>query len=117
MPYFLVQASYGSDIKSLIKNPVDRAKLARENLEKIGVKVHAYFYYLGGDYDTLAIIEVKDNASLYAFHLASKASGWVKMSKKVPLLSPEEGLRAMQEAGKMLDGFMKIVPSDAKQSP
>lgn len=56
-------------------------------------------YYAFGDYDIVAIVQFPDNQSAAAFSLAGQAGGAVKAYKTTPLMSIEEGLAAMRQAG------------------
>ena len=51
-----------------------------------------------GDYDVVSIIDLPDNVSAAALSIAASASGAIKSIKTTPLMTTEEGVRAMEKA-------------------
>ena len=98
MAYYLVQARYTSSAwEAMLKNPQDRGEAIRPIVEKLGGKIHGFWYALG-DYDALAIVQMPDNASAAAFSLSAAASGGVSSFKTTALMTTEEGMQAMRKA-------------------
>ena len=98
MPLYMIQAAYTSEVwATFIKNPQNRAEQARQITETAGGQLLC-FYYAFGEYDAVAIAEFPDNVSASALAIAIAGGGAVKASKTTVLMSPEEGLEAMQKA-------------------
>jgi uncharacterized protein with GYD domain len=67
-------------------------------LEQLGGRfVHAFLAF--GDYDVVAICETPDNVSQSAFSLAAYATGHLTSVKTTPLVTVEDGMKAMGKAG------------------
>ena len=97
MPYYLLQAAYTPAAwAAQLKNPQDRSTAVRPILEQVGGRLES-FYYAFGEYDVVATIEAPDNVSAAAVALAVGASGAFKTFKTTPLMSVDEGLRAMRK--------------------
>ncbi len=98
MPHYLLQASYTPEACArMVENPQDRGEFVRPVIEKLGGKMIAAFYALG-DYDTIAFVELPDNASATAFSLAAASGGGIRGLKTTPLLTMAEGIEAMRKA-------------------
>ena len=98
MPQYLIQASYTAGAwANMIKNPQDRIQVVARSIEKPGGKVlHGWLAF--GEYDTISVIEMPDNASAAAFAMAISAAGACKSVKTTPPLSQEDGLAAAKKA-------------------
>ena len=95
MPTYMVQASYTSTAwNRLVQRPENRMEALRPVIEKLGGKVHAW-YYCWGDYDVMVLFDVPDNVNAAAASMAVAAGGAVKEIKTTHLLSPDEGFDAM----------------------
>src|SRR5882724_209355 len=95
MPTYMVQASYTSTAWSrLVQRPENRMEALRPVIEKLGGKLHAW-YYCWGDYDVVVLFDVPDNVNAAAASMAVAAGGAVKDIKTTPLMSPDEGFDAM----------------------
>ena len=94
----LVQFSYkGEAVQNLIKNPEDRSKVLRPLIEKLGGKLHA-FYYTYGDYDGFAIIELPDSVSTVAASLIAGNPATLSKIKTTIIITVEEAIEAMKKA-------------------
>jgi uncharacterized protein with GYD domain len=99
MPHYLIQASYSSEAaRALVGNPQDRSNAVRPVIESLGGKLISV-YMAFGEHDTIAIVEMPDNASAAAFAMAAAAGGGISSVKTTPLLTIEEGVEAMRKAG------------------
>jgi uncharacterized protein with GYD domain len=102
MPLFLHQWSYKDDqIKRMLIEDTDRAEVVRIAIEAFGGTLRS-FYYCFGMYDGLAISEFPDSATAFSCLLSIAGQGRVRNVSTTALFSPEEGLRAMQNAGAVL---------------
>lgn len=101
MPSYMIQISYTPEtLAGFIKKPVDRTEAISKLVGKIGGKlVGSWFSF--GDYDAVIIVDGSDNVSAAACSLAVSASGAFKGFKTTPLLGIEEGMAAMNKAGKL----------------
>ena len=100
MPYYMLQASYTSEAwATLVKNPQNRLEVIRSAIEKLGGGIEGSWLAFG-EHDVVLICKLPDTLSAAAFSIAVAAGGALKSSKTTPLLTFEEGLKAMQQAGK-----------------
>ncbi len=94
----MVQFSYSPEaLQNLIKNPEDRSKVLRALIEKLGGKLHA-FYYTYGDYDGFAIIELPDSASTAAASLVASNPATISKLKTTVIITVQEAMEAMKKA-------------------
>jgi len=99
MASYLVQVTYNSDAwAAMLKHPEDRAEAVSKAIEKLGGKV-VNFWMAFGEYDVVGVLDMPDNVSAAAFGMAVAAGGACKHVKTTPLLSIEEGMKAMKKAG------------------
>ena len=100
MAHYLFQAAYTAEAwANMLKNPQDRIAVVAKAVENLGGSVVGGWLSFG-DYDTVAILEMPDNASAAAFAVAVAAGGACKSIKTTPLLSVEEGMEAEKKATK-----------------
>lgn len=98
MAFYMCQVSYSPDaLKTLIKKPHDRTKVVQAAVEKLGGKLHG-FWYAFGKYDAVLILEMPDNATAAALPLAAAASGALNSAHTTVLLSPTEAVAALKKA-------------------
>lgn len=90
MAKYLLKASYTVDgTKGLLKEGGSSRRAAvQKAIEGLGGKLEA-FYYIFGETDLIAIIDVPDAVAAAAFSLTSNAAGTAHLSTTV-LLTPEE---------------------------
>ena len=99
MPHYMTQFAYTSDAwAALAKNPQNREEVLRSLVEKLGGRLLA-FYYAFGEYDGMFITEMPDETTEAAAVLAAISPGHVKAMKTTVLLTTEQTLKAMREAG------------------
>ena len=99
MPFYLFQASYTPEAwAGLVKRPQDRARAIRPIIKKLkGRLVSLYLAF--GEYDVVGIAEMPNNEAAAAFSIAASAGGAVNAIKTTPLMTVQEGMRAMRQAG------------------
>jgi uncharacterized protein with GYD domain len=98
MAQFMVQVAYTSEAwKMLIQNPQNRLEMVRPVLEELGGNLEDGWFAFG-EYDLVAIVNLPDNTSAAAFSLAASAGGALKAIKTTPLMSIDEGVKAMRMA-------------------
>ena len=99
MARYMVQASYSNQgISDLVSNPQDRAAAVRPLIERMGGKLES-FDYAFGDYDAVIIAELPNNVAMAGLAMAVGASGALSSFKTTVLLSMEEAVEAMRQAG------------------
>ena len=98
MPFYLMRFSYTPEAWArLIKKPEDRRKVARAVVEKLGGKLHG-FWYSFGEHDGFLVIEAPDNVSAAAFSVGIAAGGSVRSAETTALLTVEETMVMLEKA-------------------
>jgi uncharacterized protein with GYD domain len=99
MAHYMLQASFTSEAwAKMVNEPQNREQAIRPVIEKLGGKLLGYWFAFG-ESDAVVIIQMPDNVSAAAASLAAAAGGAVKSVKTTPLMSVEEGMQAMRQAG------------------
>ena len=101
MPSYLIQFSYGPEaVAAFVKRPQDRRVVIQKLLDQVGgTLVGSWMSF--GEYDAAFIVEGSDNIGAAAISMAVTASGAFRSFKTTPLLTMEEGIEAMNKAGKL----------------
>ena len=100
MPLYLFQGAYTSAAwAGMVKKPQNRLRAIEGAVKKLGGSIVGGWLTFG-DYDYAIVCKLPNNTSAAAFSLAIGAGGAVKSGKTTPLLTFEEGLKAMRQAGK-----------------
>lgn len=98
MPTYMSQFTYTNEaLEALVKEPEDRGAVFREQVEKLGGKVHAFYHCLG-EYDGVTIYEVPDEATASALILTVKGPGHLKEVKTTELHTVETAMEGMRKA-------------------
>jgi uncharacterized protein with GYD domain len=98
MAHYLFQVAYTSEAwANMLKNPQDRIGAVAKAVQNLGGNVVGGWLSFG-DYDTVAILDMPDDASAAAFSMAVAAGGACKSVKTTPLLSAAEGMEAAKKA-------------------
>jgi uncharacterized protein with GYD domain len=99
MPHYLMQLSYTSEAwAGLAANPRNRIKDVEPVIKKAGMKL-VYSSLSFGEYDIIAIVDAPDNVSVAGLAVDFAGGGSIKDVKTTPLISWEDGVRAMRKAG------------------
>lgn len=95
----MIQAAYSTEAwASQVTNPQNRLEQLEPVLARLGGSIEsAYFTF--GEYDIVAITQFPDNRAAAALSMAAASSGSVKNLKTTPLMTIEEGVEAMGQAG------------------
>jgi uncharacterized protein with GYD domain len=101
MAHYLLQLSYTSEAwAGLVKTPRNRIKDVEPVIRKAGMKlVNSYMSF--GEYDIVVIVDAPDNVSVAGLAMDFAAGGSIKDMKTTPLISWEDGVKAMRKAGKI----------------
>ena len=98
MPFYLMRFSYTPEAWArLIKKPEDRRDVARGVVEKLGGKLHG-FWYAFGEHDGLVLIEAPNNGSAAAFSIGISAGGSIRTAEMTVLLTVEETIESLNKA-------------------
>lgn len=99
MPKYLVQTAYTPESwASMTSTPQDRLEAVRPAIESLGGRLESG-YLSFGEYDLIAVVDFPDNVSAAAFSISVAAKGGVKAFKTTPLMTMDEAVAAMQQAG------------------
>ena len=100
MPIYMLQASYTPQAwATLVKKPQNRAEVVRNAVEKLGGTLEGCWLAFG-EHDVVIICKMPDAVSAATFAIAAAAGGALKSTRTTPLLTIEEGLEAIKQAGK-----------------
>ena len=101
MPHYLIQAAYSPEaMAALTKNPQNRFEVIQGLLKNMGGRLEAG-YFCFGEYDVAMIVELPDNTAAASLAIGVAGTGSLKSLKTTPLLTADEGLAAMQGAGRL----------------
>jgi uncharacterized protein with GYD domain len=90
MGKYLIEASYTTDgVKGLLKEGGSARRAAVERLVKAAGGTLDSYYFVFGDDDVIAVVDLPNNATMAAVSLAISAAGAATTAVRV-LLSPEE---------------------------
>jgi uncharacterized protein with GYD domain len=81
----------------LIKKPEDRRVVARTVVEKLGGKLHG-FWYAFGEHDGFLLIEAPNNVAAAAFSVGISAAGSLRSAETTVLLTVEETIEMLEKA-------------------
>ena len=116
MAFYLVRAKVAQDfMKALVERPEDRLVTTTRLLQGIGGRLHYYFFCFG-EYDIVLIYELPDNVSSAALSMVLTSSGTVTVCETTPLLTMEEAITAMGQAGDAV-GIYQPPGRTAKSGP
>ena len=97
MPFYLMRFSYTPDAWArLIKNPEDRRVVARAVVEKLGGKLHGFWYGFG-EHDGFVLFEAPDNVSAAALSVGIAARGSLRSAETTVLLTVEETIEMLKK--------------------
>src|SRR5688572_5950871 len=101
MPLYLSKFSYTPETWArLVVKPEDRRKAAQSYIESVGGKLHGFWYACGSS-DGYNLWEAPDNVSMAAVALAINGGGALSAIETTVLLTVEETLDALQQAGQI----------------
>lgn len=108
MPHYLLQISFTADaIAKMVENPENRLESVIPVVQALdGSFVGSWLSF--GKYDSAAIVEMPNEISVKAFSMAAMAGGALSHFHITPLMSFEDGIHAMQLAGRL----NYVAPSD-----
>ncbi len=101
MGSYMIQVSYTPEAwAAQLKHPQNRIEAIRPMVERNGAKITGAWYAFG-DSDLIMIVEGGDNQTAAASVLVAAAGGAVSSIKTTVLMSIDEGLAAIKQAGEV----------------
>ena len=98
MAFYLMRFSYTPEAWArLIRQPEDRRDVARAVVEKVGGKLHGFWYGFGGQ-DGFVLIEAPNNVAAAAFSVGISAGGSLRSAETTVLLTVEETMAMLEQA-------------------
>ena len=102
MAFYLVRAKVSQDyMQALVERPEDRLVTTTRLLQSVGGRLHYYFFCFG-EFDIVLIYELPDNVSAAALSMVMSSSGTITEMETTPLLTMEEAISAMSQAGEVV---------------
>jgi uncharacterized protein with GYD domain len=102
MAMYLARAKFSKDaMRALVERPEDRLITTTRFLQGIGGRLHNYFFAFG-EHDIILIYELPDNVSAAALAMVLTSSGSCTEVDTTVLLTMEEAIAAMNQAGKAM---------------
>jgi uncharacterized protein with GYD domain len=112
MPLYMIQFSYTSEAwAALAKNPENRAEGISALAQKMGGRL-VDVYYCFGEYDGVVLAELPNDTAATATVIAAVAPGHVKATRTTRLMTVNEAMAAMKQAG----GVAYAAPAAMEQS-
>ena len=99
MGHYLIQAKF-TDVAwaSMAAKPQDRKELLAKVVGRLGGQIKDYWLSFG-EYDAFVVVELPSDVKAEALQIAGMAGAGFKTLKTTSLLSVEEGMEAMKDAG------------------
>jgi uncharacterized protein with GYD domain len=98
MPFYLMRFSYTPEAWArLIKQPEDRREVACAVVEKLGGKLHGFWYGFGA-HDGYVVIEAPNNVSAATFSVGISSGGSLRSAETTVLLTVEETIEMLKQA-------------------
>ena len=106
MTFYMIQWLYKDPaIKAMVESPQDRPGELKKVVAAFGGKVE-HFFFTFGEYDGLAIVEFPDPPSCVACVLTLEAAGNNAKIRTTSLMTPDDGLAAMEIARNAKTGYL-----------
>lgn len=119
MNFYLMRAKVSQEaMNALVERPEDRLISMTKVLQGVGGRLHYYFFCFG-KYDIVLIYELPDNLSAAALSMVLTSSGSVTEVDTTPLLTMQEAIESMQQAGAAMGVYRPPgrTPADATKAP
>jgi uncharacterized protein with GYD domain len=100
MAYYMIQVAYSKEAwAALIKHPHNRMERLYAPIDRMEGRIVGSWLSFG-EYDLVMILDLPDNAAAAAVAMTFAAGGATKSVKTTPLMTWDEGIQAMQIAGR-----------------
>lgn len=102
MALYLFQASFTNNaLTAMVKSPQDRPAVFSNLLNKLGGKLHEFYYAFGGS-DVVVIFEMPNETDALTAIMAVGAAGHLTNLRTTQLFTSEDTMAAMSKAGSMI---------------
>jgi uncharacterized protein with GYD domain len=99
VPMYMSRFGYAPEVWArLVRSPENREASVGAVLEHHGCTLH-HLWYAFGEEDGFAVVEAPDNATMAAMAIAITSSGAFTMFQTSVLMTQEEALEALKQAG------------------
>jgi uncharacterized protein with GYD domain len=99
MPLYMMQFAYtGEAWAALAKNPENRAEIDAGLMKQLGGRL-VDLYYCFGEYDGVVLAELPNDTAATAAVIAASSKGHIKATRTTRLMTVNEALDAMKQAG------------------
>ena len=99
MPLYMIQFAYTNEAwAALSKKPENRAEAVSALAQKLGGRL-VDLYYCFGEYDGVVLADLPNDTAATAFVLAAVAPGHIKANRTTRLMTVNEAMEAMKQAG------------------
>ena len=99
MPLYMIQFAYTPEAwAALAKKPENRAEAISALAQKMGGRL-VDVYYCFGEYDGVVLAELPNDTAATATVIAAVAPGHVRTTRTTRLMTINEGMDAMKQAG------------------
>lgn len=99
MPLYMIQFAYTSEAwAALAKSPENRAEAISALAQKMGGRL-VDLYYCFGEYDGVLLTELPNDTAATATVIAAVSPGHVKATRTTRLMTVNEAMDAMKQAG------------------
>ncbi|MDQ3043768.1 MAG: GYD domain-containing protein [Chloroflexota bacterium] len=99
MALYMYKVAYSAEAwAAMVKNPQNRIEAVTPAIERAGGKIIGAWMAFG-EYDLYAVAEMPGNIEASALAVAFTAGGALRSLETVPLLSVEDGVEVMRQAG------------------
>jgi len=112
MAHYLIEVGYTPQSwATQTQTPGNAAERITPALKACGAKLES-LYYAFGDSDVVGVIDFKTPEDAAAFALAITASGALRSFKTTPLLTIDQGMKALKQAGELRRHYAAPVTVD-----
>ena len=97
--------SYSQEaLAGMIKNPSDRSDAARQLAESVGGSLES-FYWMFGEYDGFAVVDVPDSVSTAAVSVAVASTGMLSEAVSTELFDADDQTAIVEQARTALAAY------------
>ena len=101
MRQYMIQAKFTDAAwAAMAEKPQDRKELLAKVVARLGGQVKGYWFSFG-EYDAVVMVELPSDAKAEALQIAGMAGAGFKTLKTTSLLTVDEGMEAIKDAGEL----------------
>lgn len=111
MPLYMIQFGYTAEAwAALAKKPENRAEAMSALAQKMGGRL-VDVYYCFGEYDGVVLADLPSDTAATALVIAAVAPGHVKSTRTTRLMTVNEAMDAMKQAGAVTYAAPSAMPA------